>query len=170
MAGMPTEIERKWVAGDRPDVALPPGRRLRQGYLPTGEGTDRVTVRVRIVDDAVAVLTIKAPAADGGLARAEIEVPLAREAAEELWALTAGRRIDKVRHVVALTDGAEPELAAEVDLYAGELAGLCTVEVEFASLEAARRFVAPAWFGTEVTGDERWSNAALAAHGRPADP
>lgn len=170
MAGMPTEIERKWVAPGRPGVPLPPGRRLRQGYLPTGDGDDRVTVRVRIVDDALAVLTIKGPAADGGLARTEVEIPVAPEAAEELWTLTAGRRIDKVRHVVALADGRQPGLAAEVDLYGGALAGLCTVEVEFASLEVARRFVAPAWFGTEVTGDERWSNAALATHGRPADP
>jgi CYTH domain-containing protein len=56
---------------------------------------------------------------------------------------------------------------AEVDLYAGSLAGLRIVEVEFASADDASRFTPPSWFGSEVTGDRRWTNAELARHGAP---
>jgi CYTH domain-containing protein len=56
---------------------------------------------------------------------------------------------------------------AEVDLYAGALAGLCVVEVEFSSETDAAAFIPPAWFGRELTGQRGWNNAALARHGRP---
>ena len=70
---MATEIERKFlVAGDgwRAAAAGPP-RRLAQAYLAGGAGT---TVRVRIVDDAEAFLTIKG--ISQGATRAEFEYPL----------------------------------------------------------------------------------------------
>ena len=86
--------------------------------------------------------------------------------AEALWIHTAGRRIEKTRHRVALPD--RDDVVAEVDVYGGELAGLCTVEVEFESAAAASSFVEPAWFGTDVTGRRVVSNASLARHGRPA--
>jgi adenylate cyclase len=108
------------------------------------------------------VLTVKA---GRGLSRTEVEVPISAEQAEALWPHTAGRRIDKIRHRVAL--GASTDLVAEVDLYAGELDGLCTVEVEFASAADAGAFVAPDWFGRDVTDEPGWTNAALARHGRP---
>ena len=54
-------------------------------------------------------------------------------------------------------------------MFSGALAGLCLVEVEFPSVEAAEAFTAPAWFGREVTGQPGWSNASLARYGRPVD-
>jgi CYTH domain-containing protein len=153
------EIERRFVAESPPPAeALGPGQRMRQGYL-TDDG--EVAVRVRITD-AAAVLTIKA---GGGLARTEVELPLGTDEAEALWPHTAGRRIEKSRHRIEL--GGHDALVAEVDLYDGELTGLCTVEVEFDSEDAAAAFAPPDWFGREVTGDSRWSNAALARHGLP---
>jgi CYTH domain-containing protein len=56
-----------------------------------------------------------------------------------------------------------------VDVYGGDLAGLCVAEVEFPTLADADGFRAPGWFGEEVTGRPGWSNAALARHGRPPD-
>ena len=82
-----------------------------------------------------------------------------------MWPHTPGRRIDKTRYRVALDDPLAD--VAEVDLYAGELAGLCVVEVEFGSETEAAAFVPPDWFGRELTGEPGWSNAALARHGRP---
>lgn len=149
---MAIEIERKWVSDAAPEV---PGRAMRQGYLAI-EGD--VSVRLRLTDDR-AVLTVKA---GGGLARTEVELDVAPDEAEALWGHTAGR-IDKVRSRVELGEG----LVAEIDRYAGPLDGLVTVEVEFPDVAAAGRFVAPAWFGREVTGDHRWSNASLARRGRP---
>lgn len=160
---MGAEIERKWVAAHgAPDGVLDaPGvtaRRLRQGYVAI-DGA--VEVRVRVADEQAAVLTVKA---GSGVARTEVETPIPVADADALWDHTGGRRIDKVRHAVALAGG----LVAEVDVYAGELDGLCTVEVEFPGVDAAHAFVAPEWFGREVTDEPAWSNAALARHGRPA--
>ena len=56
---------------------------------------------------------------------------------------------------------------ADVDVYAGALAGLCTAEVEFDSEDEAGAFTPPTWFGREVTGERAWSNAALARDGLP---
>ncbi|MGR6998561.1 hypothetical protein ACU686_11495 [Yinghuangia aomiensis] len=68
----------------------------------------------------------------------------------------AGRR---TRFTVDV-DGVE----AVVDVYVGALAGLRTVEVEFASVEAADGFAPPAWFGREVTGVTGCGNRHLARH------
>jgi adenylate cyclase len=153
---MASEIERAFLVERLPeDLALGPGVHLRQGYLAEEAGTQ---VRLRITD-AGATLAIKGA---GGLVRTEVELPVPPEDAEVLWGLTAGRRIDKVRHRVEL-DGA----TTEVDVYAGGLEGLVRAEVEFPSEQAARGFTPPAWFELEVTDDPRWGNASLARHGRP---
>ncbi|MET0726987.1 MAG: CYTH domain-containing protein [Acidimicrobiales bacterium] len=155
---MADEIERKFLVTVLPDsVELGPGEELRQGYLAI-DGA--VEVRIRISGGA-ARLTIKA---GSGLSRTEVEVPLAPTDADDLWEHTAGRRIEKVRHRVALAPGID----ADVDRYRAGLSGLCTAEVEFADLESARAFPPPRWFGREVTGEPGWSNAALARHGIPA--
>jgi CYTH domain-containing protein len=160
-----TEIERKYLLDALPDAdTLGSGTRIRQGYL--AEDGD-VEVRVRITP-ARSSLTIKS---GRGRSRTEVDIALAPADAESLWALTAPRRIDKTRYVVPLPPVGRhaTEVAAEVDVYAGALAGLRVVEVEFASAAAAAEFVPPAWFGREVTDDGRWSNASLARSGRP-DP
>jgi CYTH domain-containing protein len=152
-----TEIERKYLLPGLPaTIDLGPGTSLRQGYLALdGE----VALRVRIAAGRC-VLTVKA---GSGRARTEVERDLTSEEAEALWPHTAGRRIEKTRHRVPLEGG----LTAEVDHYHGDLDGLATVEVEFPDLVAADRFVAPPWFGRDVTEEAGWTNAALALHGRP---
>lgn len=155
-----TEIERKFLLADVADeVDLGPGSALRQGYL-AEEG--QIEVRIRIAGHE-ATLTVKAGT---GLRRTEVERPLPLDEAEALWPFTEGRRIEKVRHRVALGDG----IVAEVDRYAGALEGLATVEVELPSEEAAGSFVPPAWFGRELTDEPGWGNAALARHGVPNRP
>ena len=154
---MASEIERKFLVPEipGPDV-LGSGTAIRQGYLAVDRG---VEVRLRLTEGA-ATLTVKAGA---GLQRCEVEVSLTEADARELWPHTDGRRLEKTRHPVALED----ERLAEVDLYAGALVGLCTVEVEFPSESAAVAFSPPGWFGPELTGDPGWSNAALSRDGRP---
>ena len=132
---------------------------IRQGYLAEDEP---VTVRVRITD-LQSTLTVKA---GSGLARTEVEVEISSEQAEVLWPHTVGRRVEKTRHRVLLGDSAGPRVA-EVDVYAGSLAELCVVEVEFGSEADAVAFTPPDWFGEELTETPGWSNAALARHGRP---
>ncbi len=153
---MAVEIERKFLVNEPPphDV-LGPGVPIRQGYL-AGEGD--VETRVRITPDS-AWITVKA---GRGTTRTEVEVPVDLAEAEALWAHTAGRRLEKVRHDVPVTGG-----IAEVDRYGGELDGLWTVEVEFAAPDDAEAFVPPPWFGAELTDVGGWSNASLARRGRP---
>ena len=156
---MADEIERKWVAARAPNPdRLGTGTPLRQGYLAV-DGD--VVVRVRIAPHE-AWVTIKA--GDDGLRRTEVELAVDATEAEELWAHTAGR-IEKVRHDVAVDD-----LTAVVDVFGGDLEGLCLVEVEFVTEAEAEAFGAPEWFGQEVTGRSEWSNASLARHGRPDQP
>ncbi|MBA2608013.1 MAG: CYTH domain-containing protein [Actinobacteria bacterium] len=154
---MTTEIERKWIVSEPPPAeTLGPGDELRQGYIAR---ENDVEVRVRITASSTRI-TVKG---GSGLSRTEVELEINDDAGKELWSLTEGRRIEKVRHRVAL--GAA---VAEVDIYDGALAGLVSVEVEFASVDEAGLFVPPAWFGREVTGDSAWSNASLAERGLPS--
>lgn len=153
---MTTEIERKFVVTDAPGTeVLGPGVRLRQGYI--AEDGD-VQVRVRITD-ASAVLTVKAGT---GLRRTEVEVPVTMEEADGLWPHTEGRRIEKVRHRVAVG-----RYTAEVDVYEGGLLGLHTAEVEFSSEQEAGAFEPPGWFARDVTTEPGWDNASLARNGLP---
>jgi CYTH domain-containing protein len=151
---MPDEVERKFRVRALPGSLGDPTR-LRQAYVAV-EGD----VEVRVRDQGgTHLLGVKG---GRGIQRTEVEVEIGAAAFDELWALAPDRRIDKARHRVAV-DGH----VAEVDVYAGSLEGLVVVEVEFPTREDAEAFVPPPWFGDEVTGDPRWSNAALAASGAP---
>ena len=105
------------------------------------------------------VLTVKG---GRGLQRTEVEVEIGPAEFDELWALAPDRRIAKTRHRIDV--GGD---VAELDVYTGALDGLVMVEVEFAGRGEAEAFDPPPWFGEEVTGDDRWSNAALASSGAP---
>lgn len=155
-----TEIERKFRVREVPatlgdDDGDGDGTHLRQAYLAV-DGEIEVRVRDRGDEQELGIK------GGSGMERTEVEVGIDAATFDTLWDLAPGRRIDKTRYRVPLGDH-----TAEVDVYAGTLEGLVVVEVEFASRDAAEAFTAPAWFGDELTGDARWSNAALAAHGPP---
>ncbi|MCB0858437.1 MAG: CHAD domain-containing protein [Solirubrobacterales bacterium] len=151
------EIERKFLV-DRtpPELDGSGGVQLLQGYLSISQDSE---IRLRQAG-AQTLLTVKR---GKGESREEVEVALDQSAFTELWPLTDGVRVEKVRHRLSL-DG---DLVAEVDIYSGDLDGTSVVEVEFASLEAAFRFEPPAWFGRELTGDPAWANQSLAVAGKP---
>jgi adenylate cyclase len=148
---VPREIERKFlVAGDAWRTLAESSRRLRQAYLAE---TDRAVVRVRIVDDDYAVLTIKS--AEAGLSRQEFEYPLPKSDAETLIELRQGSILDKTRFHVS-----HEGHIWEIDVYGGENSGLVIAEIELASEDVAVE--PPAWLGDEVTGDRRYYAARLA--------
>jgi 8-oxo-dGTP diphosphatase len=145
------EVERKFLVDRRPgELDDAPRRRLSQGYLVTGD----VEVRLRRADDET-FLTIKAGA---GLVRAEEEMPIDADRFDRLWPLTEGRRIEKVRHLVA-----HGGRTIEVDVYGGAHEGLVVAEVEFPHEDEARAWAPPDWLGADVTGDPAYSNAQLAS-------
>ena len=152
------EIERKFVLDAPPaDLGQHPSDRIEQGYLAIAE--DGVEVRIRRRGDAC-TLTVKSGPAQ---VRVEEEIAIEADRFDALWPLTAGRRLDKVRHYVPLEDG----LVVELDVYGGALDGLMTAEIEFPAEAAALAFSPPPWLGEEVTGDPAYANQNLAVR-RPA--
>ena len=148
---MALEIERRFlVCSDQWRQVAGAPQPLRQGYLASSE--QGVTVRMRIRADEQAWLTLKAPAA--GFARHEFEYPLPLDDAEELWHL-APHRLTKVRYGLMLPGG-----DWIVDCFEGDNAPLVLAEVELPAADAP--LMIPEWCGKELTGDQRWSNAALA--------
>lgn len=155
VAVMGTEVERKFLVASeawRREISGP-GQTFRQGYLSNG---DTVSLRVRIVEESEAFLTIKG--ARAGMARPEYEYPIPRSDAAELLELASGTIIEKTRYRVPGRDG----LVWEVDVFAGALAGLVLAEVELPDTTTLPAL--PDWLGREVTEDRTYSNASL-AHG-----
>jgi len=154
------EIERKFLVDAVPDD-LDGGRSssIEQGYVAIDADGSEVRIRRR---DGASTLTVKS---GGGLARVEEELAIDDAAFERLWPLTAGRRIEKVRHVIP-TD--VPGVEIELDEYRGDLDGLLVAEVEFPGEDEAHAFTPPPWFGADVTDDRRFKNQRLAVDGRPA--
>jgi CYTH domain-containing protein len=161
------EIERKFLVADDwspPSDAEPTP--LRQGYLTDpSAGTE---IRLRGAGDRE-LMTVKRDRVTAGASnvRDEVEFPLPDGVFGDLWPLTEGRRLTKLRYPVPIG----PHLAT-VDVYTGQHTGLRVVEVEFDSEPAAAAFTPPSWFGPEVTGDPRYANRLLAEsppapHGGP---
>jgi adenylate cyclase len=155
---MADEIERKFlVTGEGWKQQVESSTRIRQAYLAT---TDRVSVRIRIVDDEKAFVTIKS--AQPGKTRSEYEYPVPVADAEDLIRLRCSGLIEKRRHRVP-----QGGLCWEVDVFAGRHEGLILAEIEFPTDDADVE--CPEWIGREVTDDKRYYNADLAANGVPKD-
>ena len=154
---MAIEIERKFVLSELPaELAQATGSPIRQGYLViAADGTE---ARVRDKKGRF-FLTLKS---GRGLSRTEIEIELSAQQFAHLWPHTDGRRVVKTRYTLPLGG-----YTAEVDRFEDALDGLFMAEVEFPSEAASRAFAPPAWFGEEVTEDERYKNRCLAVHGKP---
>jgi len=150
------EVERKWRVLRAPE-SLGAGAALRQGYITEAGGTE---VRLRAKGGGYK-LTVKR---GRGLSRTEVEVSLSQEQFEALWPLTDGQRIEKVRYNIP-----HGPYTIEFDVFSGALEGLLVAEVEFAGEEEARAYVAPDWFGEDLTGRQGWSNGDLARGGLPAE-
>ena len=151
---MAVEIERKFLVADLSAHAVwraAPSVAYRQGYL----NRDKLrTVRVRVAG-AEAFLTIKG--ANVGATRAEFEYPIPLAEAQALLLLCDGPLIEKTRHVLQHVG-----TTWEVDVFAGDNAGLVVAEVELQT--EAQAFERPAWLGAEVTHDARYFNSNLATH------
>jgi CYTH domain-containing protein len=150
---MALEIERKFLVKSRAwQREADAGRRIRQAYL---SNTARNSVRVRIIDDKNARLTIKS--GYRGIVRDEFEYEIPAADAREMLALRQSTIIDKVRYKVE-----HAGRVWEVDEFFGANAGLVLAEIELDDENHALHL--PAWVGREVTGDKRFNNSQLAVH------
>ena len=92
----------------------------------------------------------------GRLSREEYNLPLTKEAYETLRGKIEGRVIRKLRYAIP-----QGPYTVELDIFQGELEGLCYAEVEFPSEEEALSFQPLDWFSEELTGEKGYSNAEL---------
>ncbi len=125
-----------------------------QAYL-TKNG--RVSVRIRIDGDAKSDFDDQDGAA--GRPRATNTNTPYRSPMPELLELRDGAVIEKMRYDVPIGD-----VVWEVDVFAGENAGLVIAEVELANGD--QEFCRPSWVGEEITHDRRFYNADLAKRSR----
>ena len=147
------EIERKYLVKYLPEkLEEYEQKQIAQGYLCTNP-----VLRIRRSNDAY-FLTYKGP---GLMAREEHEFPLSAEAFEHMLPKVDGILIEKIRYMIPLDE----KHTAELDVFQGVLAPLRLVEVEFASVEEADSFVAPEWFGDDVTNSGEYHNSNLSKRG-----
>lgn len=148
---MAKEIERKFlVRSDAWRSAVQSKSVLKQGYVAS---MDDRSVRIRILDEKTARLTLKIGRST--LTRDEFEYEIPVSDAEELLENAIGIVIEKTRYRVP-----HEGFVWEVDVFAGAHRGLIIAEVEMQA-ETDNPSL-PAWIGREVTGDFRYSNQALA--------
>ncbi len=142
------EIERKFLIKEMPDnLETYKCRHLEQGYLCTGP-----VVRIR-KDNKKYELTYKAK---GMMIREEYNLPLTEQAYLHLKEKIDGRLIQKKRYMIPYG-----KYTIELDIFGGDLAPLVLAEVEFPSEEEANSFVAPDWFGDDVTFEPLYHNSFL---------
>jgi len=144
------EIERKFLIKNIPEnLDSYAFHLIEQGYL----CTDPV-VRVRRQDDDY-FLTCKGK---GLLAREEYNLPLTRSGYEHLIKKADGNIIKKKRYLIPIED---TDLTIELDIFDKPFAPLIMAEVEFSSVEDANAFIAPDWFGEDVTNDPAYHNSNM---------
>ncbi len=149
---MAWEIERKYLVTDRSCFSQLAGVALRQGYIPTQDGS---VVRVR-VEGQRAVLTLKGRTR--GIARREYEYPIPRQDAESILATLCQRpHIEKTRYTLPWAGK-----VWTIDVFSGENEGLVLAEVELSNQDEVVE--KPPWAGVEVSGDPRYNNNNLVRH------
>jgi len=159
------EIERKWVPKEtliNTIISKTTPSFIEQGYL-----CREPVIRVR-KEDSNYYLTYKGK---GFGCREEYNLPLTKEAYEELLPKHSGIVITKKRYKVAYEElfpeanigirGPEGKLFLELDVFEGAHSGLVILEIEFESEKASEEFTAPEEFGTDVTGKIEYVNSFL---------
>lgn len=152
---MAKEVERKFlIRSDAWRAHVSRSISICQFYLAVG--ADR-SIRIRINDDAEALLTLKF--GSNMPVRDEFEYPVELSEAREMQAYAVGSVIEKTRHLVE-----HGGYTYEIDVFEGTLAGLVVAELETPDFVADSAL--PGWVGREVTGDQRYSNAVLSLSAR----
>ena len=146
------EIERKYLLSALPEnLTQYPCRKIQQAYLCTAP-----VVRIRRQDDDY-YLTYKG---SGMMIREEYNLPLTAQAYEHLKEKIDGILLSKTRYLLPLADG----LTIELDVFDAPYEGLYLAEVEFPDEASANAFIAPDWFGEDVTFSEKYHNSTLSKY------
>ena len=149
------EIEKKYLTTKIPfDINKFSKTEIEQCYI----STDPV-IRIRKSDENY-FLTFKGT---GEISREEFETKITENQYKNLLKKSETKIISKTRYFIPIENG----LTAETDIYYGELKGLITTEVEFKTQTDCDLFVAPSWFGKDISSDNRYKNSSLSHFGLP---
>lgn len=143
------EIERKYLLNELPEnLESYEHHKIEQGYLCT-----EPVVRIRRQDENY-ILTYKSK---GLMVREEYNLPLTKEAYEQLKSKIDGILLSKTRYLIPL----DSKHTIELDVFDGIYKGLYLAEVEFETEEDANNFIPPAWFGKDVTFSSKYHNSTM---------
>jgi adenylate cyclase len=148
---MAIEIERRWLIDKHKEYVLAqpaPQQLIKQGYILDAAG---LHLRIRLVD-CKTYLCLKYI---GCIVRDEYEYEIPLKDGLEMLE-RCNLKVEKIRKTLTTLHDKPPHM---YDLYPN---GLMTVELEFESKEEAEAFIAPSFFGKEITGDKNYSNLTLA--------
>ena len=150
------EIERKWLI-DKNNIPYDLSKveywNIEQAYISFSP-----VIRIRKIDNKnLYVLTIKSSSKDNGLSREEYELNISKEQYNCLLSKKEGNALSKTRYRVL-----EGKYTLEIDVFHKELDGFAYMEVEFDNVEEAKAYNPPSFIIKELTGDKRYTNAALA--------
>ncbi len=149
---MGIEIERKFtVLNDSWRSLVSSSTIYTQAYIARTLG--HAAIRIRIINDTHAVITVKGPRKQLSRLEYEYAIPVT-DAQEMLRTLAVGTPVTKRRTKITYQG-----VIWEIDEYLGVHQGLVLAEVELA--HESQRFAKPSWIGEDVTGDPRYGNAAL---------
>ncbi len=148
---MAIEIERRFLVQGKEwkEIAHNP-QYLRQGYLATSR--EYWTIRIRILENKEAWITLKSPAE--GISMNEFEYSIPLDDAESIWNLVT-HKITKTRYQLNLNCG-----EWVIDCFQKDNSPLVIAEVELAS--SNEKIQIPNWCYQEITSNKKLSNAALA--------
>ena len=147
---MALEIERKFLVKNSSYRTLANPLLYRQGYLAIFPDRE---IRVRMAGEK-SFVTIKSKVNETTRNEFEYAIPK-QDAVFMLENLCIGSVIEKHRYRIA-----QGELCWEVDEFSGDNQGLVVAEIELP--DSGFPFITPAWIGEEITGDDRYLNAAIA--------
>jgi adenylate cyclase len=149
------EIERKWLVPAIPSWIMEyQPTHIDQGYVLSNKN---VSIRVRAEKNCIKTVYTMTVKSGQGMSRQEYEVEIDKDTFNELWIQTEGNRIEKARFKIPMHNG----LKIEFDFFGGNNIGLLLAEVEFKDQDEAVNYIAPDWFGEDVTFDGRYTNAEL---------
>ncbi len=172
--GFEVKIEREkkfLVEPDRvPDLKEYNHALFTQSYAKDAHTGNWVRARkVDFGDRSEYFATIKKFVPDGSKAyeRIEAERAITKEQFEMVNRLADGKTVTKTRYWIPYEGR-----IIDFDIYhdavgSRKLSGLMTAEVEFDNMEDLSKFVAPEWFGKEVSADNRYRSRKLARRGKP---
>jgi adenylate cyclase len=147
------EIEKTFLVKNIPNLTSVKQIKIKQGYISSSPSPLRIRQKGDIFE-----LTKKIPLKENDYSsNEEINILLTEYEFNKLWTQVE-KSLEKSRYCIDIGEN----LIAELDIFEGDLLGLVFVEVEFPSQEIMEYFIAPEWFGKDVTQESFSANSFLA--------